>query len=86
MSFQSDRDEKGVDTGHSFQQSKVKRNKQNWETLMDTVEKHLAQVNLMSERVREMVNFVETSADNGVAAHVVERELWSGILKIGHQS
>ena len=86
MSFQSDRDDKGVDTGPSFQQSKVKRNKQNWETLMDNVEKHLAQVNLMSERVREMVNFVETSADNGVAAHVVEREVWSGILKIGHQA
>jgi len=64
----------------------VKRSKQNWEALMESVKEHLAEVNRMSDQVREMVNYVERSAENGVAVHVVEGELWSGILKIGRQA
>ncbi len=53
---------------------------------MEIVKEHLAVVNRMSDQIREMVSFVETSAKDGVAAHVVERELWSQMLKIGHQA
>jgi hypothetical protein len=53
---------------------------------METAKKHLAEVNRLSDEVREMVNFVETSAENGVAVHVVEGEVWSGILKIGRRA
>lgn len=53
---------------------------------METVKEHLAQVNCMSDQIREMINFVETSAENGAAVHVVEREVWSGILKIGRKA
>ena len=53
---------------------------------METEKEHLAQVNRMSDQVREMVNFVEMSAESGVAVHVVESEVWSRILKIGRQA
>ncbi len=39
----------------------------------------------MLDQVRKMVNDVETSAENGVAVHVVERDVWSELLKMGYQ-
>ena len=53
---------------------------------MGTEKEHLAQVNRMSDQIREMANLVEMSAENGAAVHVVEREVWSRILRIGHQA
>lgn len=53
---------------------------------MENEKKHLAQVNRMSDQIREMVNLVEMSAENGVAVHEVESEVWSRILKIGRQA
>ena len=50
---------------------------------MESEKKHLAQVNRVSDQVKGMIDFVERSAENGVAVHVVEGELWSRILKIG---
>ena len=46
---------------------------------MEDEKKHLAQVNRMSDQIKEMVNFVEMSAENGVAVHVVESEVWSSV-------
>ena len=83
---QSDCVGKGVDTGPPFHQSMVKRCRQDWEALMEIVGEHLAQANRMSDQLREMVDFVQRSAENHVAVHVVEREMWSGILKLGRQA
>ena len=52
---------------------------------MEIVKERLAQVNRMLDHVREMVSVVETSAENGVAVHVVESDVWSEVLKMGYR-
>ena len=52
---------------------------------MESAKEHLAQVNCMLDHVREMVNLAETSAENGVAVHVFESNVWSEVLKMGYQ-
>ncbi len=52
---------------------------------MGIAKEHLAQVNRMLDQVRKMVNLAETSAENGVAVHVFEGDVWSEVLKMGYQ-
>ena len=47
---------------------------------MESAKGHLAEVNRMLDQFKEMVNLMETSAENSVAIHEVERELWSKMM------
>ena len=53
---------------------------------MERVEEHFAQVNRLMDQFKEMVNLMETSAENGVAMHEVEGEVWSRIFLIARRA